>query len=250
MIKFVSKKIIIFTLFFTTYKSIYGEGFIKGTLIKTKQGYIPVEQLKENDSVLTYNYRNKLKLEDKIQKIEKKQYKKAVRIVIDGTMIITAPDHKFFCPLRKGNWIIAQDLHQDDFILKNIINLGKIEKIDVINYEKEFEFYNLSMNENHNYFVTEKDIFVHNSAIGKILKYLFGKIGEIIINRETIIIIVLAIVEKLGDLIKDDKGQLDKKELQKIIKRIDPNTHKNEINKITEEIKKRLKNKKEAKKQS
>lgn len=159
----------------------YATGFIEGTLIKTKSGYIPIEQLKEKSSVISYDLKNNVLIESEILEIQKKQYFKTIKLSVNGTEIIIAPDQKIFCPLRKGNWIEAKDLKQDDLIVKNLWNLVKIEKVEEVNCDKDF--YSLSLKENHNFFVSEKDLFIHNiEAISRPVFY-----TAILINRITII---------------------------------------------------------------
>ena len=155
------QNILIVIFFFSC--QLYGNGFIAGTLIKTKNDYVPIEKLKEKDKILSYNYKTRLIVESGILKIQKNHSEKAIRIFVDGAEIITTPDHKFFCPLRKGNWIEAKDLQQNDFILRNICNLVRIEKVEP--FECKSDLYCLSINENHNFFVSQKDIFVHNIEI-------------------------------------------------------------------------------------
>lgn len=154
----VVQSIVSFLLLLTN--SLFSNGFISGTLVKSKNGYIPIERLIEKDKVLSYDYKHKLIVESGIEKISKKQSNKAIRIFIEGHELITTFDHKFFCPLRKGNWIEAKDLQPNDFILKNIQSLARIEKIE--SFDCNENFYSLSINNNHNYFVSYKDLFVHN----------------------------------------------------------------------------------------
>lgn len=153
------RKIFIFIFLFIS-NLIDGEGFISGTLIKTKCGYTEIEKLKESDKVLSYNYKLKQIIESKILKIQKNHSDKAIKLLINNKEIITTPDHKFFCPLRKGNWIKAKDLTPCDFILKNVFSLIRIEKIE--SFDCDNDFYCLSIDQNHNFFVSEEGIFVHN----------------------------------------------------------------------------------------
>lgn len=154
------KSFLLFLLIFLN-NSILPEGFMAGTLVKTKDSYIPIEQLKENTFITSYKFKNKVLLDSKITKIKKQNYKTCIKLIINGKEIISAPDHKFFCPLRKGCWIKAQDLQQDDFILRGIKDLVRIESINKLDCDTDF--YCLSIADNHNYFVSEQDVFVHNA---------------------------------------------------------------------------------------
>jgi len=143
-------------------KSIFSEGFIAGTLVKTLDSYTQIEQLKENDCITSYNFKEKDLACGKILKTTKKHYDKCIKLTINGQEIITAPDHKFFCPLKKGCWIKAQEIQKNDFVLKDIKDLVRID--DIIELNQENDFYCLSIDKSHNYFVSESNVFVHNVA--------------------------------------------------------------------------------------
>lgn len=162
--------ILLIVIFFNN--TLLSEGFIAGTLVKTKDKYIPIEQLKENDSVVSYNFNGKNTFESKILKVKKQNYNQCIKLILGNKEIITAPDHKFFCPLKKGNWIEATNLQNNDFILSGIKELVRIESLFKSNLDTDF--YCLSIENNHNFFVSEKDIFVHNVAPAV---FILGAIG-------------------------------------------------------------------------
>ena len=155
------KAVILFLLLFLEL-NISCEGFIAGTLVKIQGGYVTIEQLKENDCITSYNFKEKNLTSGKIIKATKKHYKKCIKLTISGHEVIAAPDHKFFCPLKKGCWIKAQDIQKNDFVLKEIKDLVRID--DTIELDQENDFYCLSIDKSHNYFVSENHIFVHNVA--------------------------------------------------------------------------------------
>lgn len=155
------KKLFLLLLLFIN-NSIISEGFIAGTLVKTKSGYVSIEQLKENDSVTAYSFKNKELYECKILKIKKQHYDKSIKIKANGHDIICAPDHKFYLPLHsKKKWIVASGLKPKDSILRNIKELIQVD--EVIELEGS-DFYSLSIDKHHNFFVTHQDILVHNFA--------------------------------------------------------------------------------------
>lgn len=152
-----------FSLLVFVTSTIFPEGFIAGTLIKTRNGYVPIEQLKENDSVISYGFKNKELCECKILKIKKQNYDKAIKIKANGSEIITALDHKFYLPLSKKRWGIASELKPKDSILRNIQYITQIDEVTKINCTSDF--YSLSIDKYHNFFITELDFFVHNEPI-------------------------------------------------------------------------------------
>lgn len=142
--------------------NVFTEGFIAGTLVKTKNGYAPIDQLKENDSVTSYSFKNKELHECKILKVKKQHYNKSIKIKANGSEIITAPDHKFYLPLHtKIRWVAASDLKPKDSVLRNIKELVQVDEVTELNGA---DFYSLSIDKYHNFFVTQHDILVHNFA--------------------------------------------------------------------------------------
>lgn len=158
------RHILLSLLFLLIHNCIFSEGFIAGTLVRTQNGYIPIEQLKVNDCVTSYSFKNKQLFESKILKINKKLHDKAIKLKINGSEIVTAPDHKFYVPLHQNKkWLKAQELKPKDFILRNIKDLTQIDEIVELNGESEF--YSLSIDKYHNFFISNQDFFVHNEIV-------------------------------------------------------------------------------------
>lgn len=137
-----------------------GEGFVSGTLVKTSSGCVPIEQLKENDIVISFDFKDQQLTEGKIAKISKTKVDRFVEVAVNDQRLVVASDHKFFCPFEKNHWVNAQDLKQNHFILKNIKELVRINKIT--KFDQEVDVYNLTVDNHHNFFISYEDIFVHN----------------------------------------------------------------------------------------
>lgn len=139
---------------------IIGEGFVSGTLVKTSNRSVPIEHLKENDIVVSFDFKTQQLIEGKITKVSKKRVNKFVEIIVNAQRLVVASDHKFFCPFEKNHWVNAQDLKPNHFILKNIKELVRINKIT--KFDQEVDVYNLTVDNHHNFFISYEDIFVHN----------------------------------------------------------------------------------------
>lgn len=142
---------------------ITAEGFVSGTMVRTPSGYVPIDQLKENDEIISYDFENAAFAIDTIIKIRKHRTNKIIQINFDGQILEVAPDHKFYCPRSKQRWVQAKYLKKQHLILKNILELVRIDNLTEI--EKEIDTYCLSVENNHNFFVSKQNIFVHNFAI-------------------------------------------------------------------------------------
>lgn len=145
------------------HSTIFSEGFNAGTLVKAKDRYIPIEHIKSNDLILTYNFKNKNIEEAKVKSVKITHSSSYIYLVSNNTEIIVSPDQKFYCPMNKERWTLAKDLKLGDYILKNLKDLIKIDH--VTEFKSKCDFYCLSIENNHNYFISNQDIFVHNFAI-------------------------------------------------------------------------------------
>lgn len=96
--------------------------FVAGTLIHTKRGFVPIEQVVLGDEVLTHNNRFR-----KVLTVMQKQYDGIVhKIQAMGSETITCtPEHPFYVKKRltksrkklaQEDWIDAKDLRQGDFV--------------------------------------------------------------------------------------------------------------------------------------
>ena len=163
----------IFALLITLYtSSILSEGFLAGTLVKTNQAFKKIEQLSLEDKLVTYKFKSKDLDVKKIEQITKKKFNRFYKLTIDGKETLAAPDQKFFCPLRKGAWIKAKDIQKNDFIIRDLDKLIRVEEI--MELQQEADFYSLSIRDNHNFFVSENNVLVHNEPISITL----GTIGS------------------------------------------------------------------------
>ena len=147
---------------------ILGEGFVAGTLVRTSDYYVPIEDIKEKDLVTTFDFKKNVLVESEVIKISKKKIKKVIQLTIKGEVLEVAPDHKFYCPMVessffKNQWTKAENLKPNQFILSNIKEITRIDK--VVEIKKEAQVYCISIKDNHNFFVTEQDILVHNFLI-------------------------------------------------------------------------------------
>ena len=141
--------------------------FLAGTKIASKNGYTEIDKLKKGDYVLTYN-------EDK--KIN--EYKKVVNAFIlkdineelytirtdDGEIVLTG--HHRLYTYRNGEYqyIAAERMNIGDVVMYSNGEYHKIKSIQHNPIKKTV--YNLETEDNHNFYVGEKNILVHNVTVG------------------------------------------------------------------------------------
>jgi hypothetical protein len=138
--------------------NVYAEGFLAGTLIKTKTGYIAIEQLEKDDLVLCYDGKGNY-VEKPVTAVTKKETAHFLQFTINGEIINVAPEQKFYRP-TKQRWTKAQHLTQKHVLLQHQAKLVRIDKI--IEIEQEATVFAITVADHHNFLVSRQDIVVHN----------------------------------------------------------------------------------------
>lgn len=144
-----------------TYK---GSGcFLKGTKIATNEGYKDIDTLEVGDIVLSYN-----------EQLDKNEYKKVARLflhenendilysfTINNKLIEASSAHKFYIKNNdEFDWIAAADLKINNIVVDSDGNYYPITNIESKPIQENL--YNFEVEDNHNYYVTESEILVHN----------------------------------------------------------------------------------------
>ena len=135
------------------------EGLFAKTLVKTPQGYTPIETFKEGVVLtghdLEHNYVNQI-----VTGITKKKVSHYFKITIGNAVIYAAPQQKFYQP-DSFDWIAAQDITTTTVLLKDRTDRCTIDAVERV--EQEAELFCLTV-EGHNFCITPYDIVVHNFA--------------------------------------------------------------------------------------
>ena len=141
-----------------TYKG-GGACFLTGTKVFTEEGTINIEDIKENDLVLTYNENTKENEIKKVLKLLVHDDKEEVlyTLTFDNYKLDVTGSHRFYID---GSWVEARNLKVDDEVMYFDKSLHRIENIT--NVIKKDTYYNLEIEDNHNYYVSDKGVLVHN----------------------------------------------------------------------------------------
>ena len=140
--------------------------FVAGTKVKIENGYKSIEDIKIGEKVYSYNLdTNELELKEVIDTIESSTID-TYKMTIGNKTVEMSPRHQIYI-IDKG-WTRAYDVKSGDNMLS--INGEKIEitNIEYKKYDKPIKTYNLTVEGNSNYFVTDIQVLVHNvsSPIG------------------------------------------------------------------------------------
>ncbi len=134
------------------------EGFLAGTLVKTIDGYRPIESLALGERVISYDLDGK-ECQATIVQIHKKMVKSFVVLQIGEKAVHVGPDQKFFLP-EKGDWIKAKNIALSNRFLIKSDQVSSALEIKL--KDETVDVYSISLDEHHNFCVTQDDILVHN----------------------------------------------------------------------------------------
>ena len=137
-----------------------GVCFKAGTLVLGNNGFYKVEDIKENDYVLSFNEKLKKTEISTVIKVSKRFTDEILEIAIGNEMIFVTKEHPFY--IENRGWIIAGDLKIND----NIKTKDGFEKVKSNNVLLEKTIvYNIEVSGNHNYYITNSQMLVHNKKI-------------------------------------------------------------------------------------
>ena len=141
-----------------------GGCFLKGTKVLTINGYKNIEDISINDRVLSFNEatgKNEYKRVLKIY-VHKNSNETFYSLTINNKIITSTGAHRFYVKTNNGHdWVAAENLKVGDVVMDvsgKYYNIEKITSEDIVQ-----TVYNLEVKDNHNYYVTESKILVHNA---------------------------------------------------------------------------------------
>ena len=137
--------------------------FKKCVKVLTNNGYIDIDNIKVNDLVMSYNFdTNSNEYSKVIKTFEHKDINDDLYTITCGSIVIEATSMHPICVSLNNTleFINAKDLK----IGNRLVDYeGNIHEITSITYESVTDtFYNIEVEINHNYYVTENNILVHN----------------------------------------------------------------------------------------
>ncbi|UCA62164.1 hypothetical protein KB553_06765 [Chryseobacterium rhizoplanae] len=149
--------------------------FTEGTLVAVEKGSKKIEDIKEGDLVWSYNEETGKKELKKVVALSRNTSSSLVKIAVNGTEITCTPEHPFYV---NGNWVEAKDLTRG--ILLTTLD-GETSPVESIKFlDEKVKVYNFEVEGNHNYYVSDKGILVHNDChfTNELLGY-FGKYAQV-----------------------------------------------------------------------
>jgi hypothetical protein len=138
--------------------------FDSETLVSTKDGLIPIAEIKIGDLVWAFDEETGARsLQEVTHLIRGEGEKLLVEIELENKEIITATNgHPFFNPELK-KWVYADQLEEGSQLLDQN---GDTLKVSVVRKYKETAYvYNLTVNNDHTYYVSKSGVLSHNANV-------------------------------------------------------------------------------------
>ena len=135
--------------------------FVAGTKVKTESGFKNIEDIKVGEKVYSYNLENnELELKTVTHLIESSTID-TYKMTIGGKTVEMSPKHQIYI-VDKG-WVRAYDVKVGDLMLSSNNEKIEITNIEYKKYSEPIMTYNLTVDGNSNYFVTDIQVLVHNA---------------------------------------------------------------------------------------
>ena len=136
--------------------------FVAGTLIKTENGNIPIEELELGDAVYAKDVETGEEGYKEVVRLFVSQKDTLVHITIGDVQIDTTTEHPFWVD-DKG-FVEAQELSVGDEVLTADGELKAITATTTEKLDSPVTVYNFEVKDWHTYYVSEEEILVHNQC--------------------------------------------------------------------------------------
>jgi RHS repeat-associated protein len=138
-----------------------GVCFIKGTIVIGDQGNVNIEDIQVGDKVYSYNEETKESELSIVERIYKRKTGEIFELAIGKEIIWVTREHPFYV-IKKG-WTKVGNLKIGDEIKTQYQNVAKVGSYKI--HTGEVTVYNIEVSKNHNYYVSDSRILVHNKNI-------------------------------------------------------------------------------------
>ncbi|MES9863930.1 MAG: putative Ig domain-containing protein [Candidatus Thiodiazotropha sp. LLP2] len=140
-----------------------GNSFEGQTLVTTEEGLVAIKDVKIGDKVWAYNDETGEKsIQEVVHLIEGEGEKNLVDITLkNGEVIHATEGHPFYLPELGGKWLKAKDLKKGHQLLGLNNELFVITNLE--RYKKDVKVYNLTIANDHTYYVGDNQVLSHNA---------------------------------------------------------------------------------------
>ena len=135
--------------------------FQAGTLVDTPDGKIEIQDLEVGDWVWAYDFNSDQHVARRIEHLIPAKTKAWVHLHTDAGEIVATPGHDFWV-VTEERWIDAQELLPEMGLLRSDGKITYIISLDFETLEVEEPTYNFEVEDDHNYYVGDSGVLVHN----------------------------------------------------------------------------------------
>jgi len=135
--------------------------FTGDTLVWTENGAIAISEVAIGDKVYAYDAETGEAILAKVTDISVSETNELVHLTINGELIRTTVSHPFYT--ASGEWKAAGDLNVGDHVV-TMSGEATVEAVAVEKLSEAVTVYNLTVEGEHNYYVAENGVLVHNSC--------------------------------------------------------------------------------------
>jgi RHS repeat-associated protein len=140
---------------------IYHICFAKGTIVYGKNFFVNIEDIKVGDTVYSYNIESeKLELSEVLNTLQR-ETDGIFELKINNETVQVTAEHPFY--LQNKGWVTVKELQVGNKLKTasgKIVVVKRIKKL-----LDKLTVYNIEVDGNHNYFITNSTILVHNKKI-------------------------------------------------------------------------------------
>lgn len=143
-------------------------------MVYGREALTHIETINVGDSVFSYNL-DKERIElSRVVNVLKRKTVSIYELSMGKARVFVTAEHPFYV-LRQG-WVTVKDLKPGDS-LKTFT--GETLRVDTAKaIHREVEVYNIEVDGNHNYFVTDSRVLVHNKNITKLKRRQENKLKQ------------------------------------------------------------------------
>ncbi|WP_284694006.1 GH-E family nuclease [Paraclostridium ghonii] len=149
------------------------------TLVKTIDGLKFIKEIKVGDLVLSKNEETGLTEYKKVTEIHKNSTYESCIIKTENSIIEGTTGHLFM--IKDKWWTPALEIKENDYIELSNGSYEKIIEVEYICREYPINTYNLTVEDNHNYYTGKDEALTHNTLLKKNCKNAIKKVTE---NKE------------------------------------------------------------------
>lgn len=143
-----------------TCEMVNGACFMAGTLVHTKDGLVPIEDIEVQDQVWSYHAERNQPMLSKVLHHFKKTWHRFCQIITPGDTLLATNKHPFYIPALQ-RYIPADSLRKGMQVLSLAGTLLTVQA--ATNIDTVATVYNFEVADQHNYYVGKDGVLVHNA---------------------------------------------------------------------------------------